>query len=556
MAIKTRNELKSYFVKNAIPTEGNFADLVDSLFIQAQDGVYKSDTQPLSVTAAPGDQKRVLRLYKAFPQTNPDWTIALTPTEAGASASGLGIVNAAGSTRVFVHDSGRVGIGTLTPQQDLSVAGSLGVGGVIVPSVGNAETKGIQFPADPGGGGGGDRAFIRYFVEAGERTKLLIGNNNDPDDRVSFMQAGAERLTIYDGKVGINQLTPTHALHVAGDAYISGPLYFVPSSDPHYKLELFAWPGSAAVRVKGFGAVALATGSGDIVTVTTDRVGINSPAPAAALDVTARSGTWGGWLEGIRFSRPEHSAITHPGGKLLFGLHSDRNFYFADTNGAGRYLMTISAATGVVGVLAGRLESPNGVKANEIGLGTQLHGATSYPYETIQMNPGHNLRLWYGPTERFVFTNDGAFWTSKVKLGNKWMLSGVGDGHANDDWLRVFNAAGNDYYGGLAAGKLWSSSGTLSGSDRRLKRDIAPLEGALEKILSLDAVSYRLTIGEDGPQIGLIGQDVERVFPEVVGEGPGGMKAIDYSRLVAPLIEAVKRLHTEVQQLRALAGAR
>ena len=43
MATKDRNELKAYFVRNAIPTEGNYADLIDSQLNQAQDGVFKPD---------------------------------------------------------------------------------------------------------------------------------------------------------------------------------------------------------------------------------------------------------------------------------------------------------------------------------------------------------------------------------------------------------------------------------------------------------------------------------------------------------------------------------
>ena len=43
MALKNRTDLKSYFVKNAIPTEGNFADLIDSQLNQTQDGVFKPD---------------------------------------------------------------------------------------------------------------------------------------------------------------------------------------------------------------------------------------------------------------------------------------------------------------------------------------------------------------------------------------------------------------------------------------------------------------------------------------------------------------------------------
>ena len=45
---------------------------------------------------------------------------------------------------------------------------------------------------------------------------------------------------------------------------------------------------------------------------------------------------------------------------------------------------------------------------------------------------------------------------SKIKIGDKWTLSGVGDAHGNDEWLRLFGADEKGYYGGLAANKLYT----------------------------------------------------------------------------------------------------
>jgi hypothetical protein len=50
--------------------------------------------------------------------------------------------------------------------------------------------------------------------------------------------------------------------------------------------------------------------------------------------------------------------------------------------------------------------------------------------------------------------------TDKLQLGDKFQFSGIGDAHANDDWLRMFNKAGTGYHGGIAMGKLWVGGAT------------------------------------------------------------------------------------------------
>ena len=80
-------------------------------------------------------------------------------------------------------------------------------------------------------------------------------------------------------------------------------------------------------------------------------VGIGTTAPGAKLDINASTTTAGGWNEAIRLSQTSQSAITHPGGGLLLGFHSDRNFYFADIkDGFQKYVMTVEADTGNVGI--------------------------------------------------------------------------------------------------------------------------------------------------------------------------------------------------------------
>jgi hypothetical protein len=93
----------------------------------------------------------------------------------------------------------------------------------------------------------------------------------------------------------------------------------------------------------------------------------------------------------------------------------------------------------------------------------------------------------------------------------------------------------------------------VSPSDRRWKEAISPCEDALERVTQLQGVTFQWTDPSrgEGPQIGVIAQDVEQVFPEVVSTDSEGYKSVAYDRLVAPLIEAVKNLKAENDVLKA-----
>lgn len=88
----------------------------------------------------------------------------------------------------------------------------------------------------------------------------------------------------------------------------------------------------------------------------------------------------------------------------------------------------------------------------------------------------------------------------------------------------------------------------LYSSDRILKTNIRVLEGALDKVLQLQGVSFDWkATGE--PSIGLIAQDVEKVYPEAVSTDTQGIKSVDYAKLVAVLIEAVKDQQAQIDAL-------
>lgn len=81
-------------------------------------------------------------------------------------------------------------------------------------------------------------------------------------------------------------------------------------------------------------------------------------------------------------------------------------------------------------------------------------------------------------------------------------------------------------------------------SDEKFKTDITPLNNALEEIMKLNGYSF--TRKETGKKdIGLLAQEVERVFPDLVNTDSEGTKAVKYMNIIAPLVESIKSLYKE-----------
>jgi hypothetical protein len=100
-------------------------------------------------------------------------------------------------------------------------------------------------------------------------------------------------------------------------------------------------------------------------------------------------------------------------------------------------------------------------------------------------------------------------------------------------------------------------------SDERLKTNVRPIENALDKVSQIDGViydwndTYKKDHGDvDGYFVrpdnsGVIAQQVEKVFPNVVANRADGFKAVRYELLVPLLIEAIKDLKAEIEALKA-----
>lgn len=91
-------------------------------------------------------------------------------------------------------------------------------------------------------------------------------------------------------------------------------------------------------------------------------------------------------------------------------------------------------------------------------------------------------------------------------------------------------------------------------SDERLKTNIQTLTGVLAKLEKMRGVSY---VFKDqvkyahGPQVGVIAQELQKVFPELVVTDAKGNLSVNYTQLTAVLLQAVKEQQVEINELKA-----
>ena len=90
---------------------------------------------------------------------------------------------------------------------------------------------------------------------------------------------------------------------------------------------------------------------------------------------------------------------------------------------------------------------------------------------------------------------------------------------------------------------VWSEQAGIAWSDRRIKTDIHPIKNALDYILSLRPVSYRLK-GFDEEHYGLVAQEVLEVGDpyEIVEQMENGYYAISYGKLDGLIARAMQEL--------------
>ena len=161
---------------------------------------------------------------------------------------------------------------------------------------------------------------------------------------------------------------------------------------------------------------------------------------------------------------------------------------------------------------------------------------------------------YYNTTDKTLYVYDGTKWVSAGdNLGNHTATQNIktatyainSDGVAGKGL--TFETTGNAAF----AQDVTVNGNFYTPSDQRLKTNIVTLGNALQAINSIRGVRFEYKDQKKyakGPKIGVIAQELLKVFPEMVTKGADGFFKVDYTQLSAVLIQAVKEQQKMMHQ--------
>tara|TARA_Y100000004_G_scaffold5042_1_gene6027 strand:+ start:600 stop:3032 length:2433 start_codon:yes stop_codon:yes gene_type:complete len=102
------------------------------------------------------------------------------------------------------------------------------------------------------------------------------------------------------------------------------------------------------------------------------------------------------------------------------------------------------------------------------------------------------------------------------------------------------------------AGAATFNNDVTAFSDERLKTEIETINDALNKVCQMRGVSFKRTDNDGRTSVGVIAQEIEKILPEVVREDKSEdkIKSVAYGNIVGVLIEAIKELKNEIEELK------
>ena len=219
-----------------------------------------------------------------------------------------------------------------------------------------------------------------------------------------------------------------------------------------------------------------------------------------------------------------------------------------------------TTASGAYSLAIGGLTTASGISSLALGSNTTASGhqsisagnssiasasySTAFGYGSVASDFTSTVIGQYNNSLSSITTNGSA--TSYDADNTAFVIgNGTDDSNRSDAFKVMFNGDAT------VSNDLTVSGDIVISSDARIKSNIVSLGATLSKLLQIDGKSYTMKKDESEKQkIGLIAQDIEKVFPELVSENHG-VKSVNYQGLVPVLINALKEQDAMMKEQQA-----
>ena len=224
----------------------------------------------------------------------------------------------------------------------------------------------------------------------------------------------------------------------------------------------------------------------------------------------------------------------------------------------GNHTITKAPYSIALGLYNNSFDQPNGSSTDrlfQIGNGTDLNNRTNAMTVLRNGNVGIGGKavlpeFVLDVTSRMRIRNDGN--TAGLYLNNSQNNPEGFIGMKADKQIGFFlNGAWRFWIDDT--GMAWTSVGKLgfASSDSRLKTNIKPLQGSLDAITQIRGYHYNWIDKNRGTdlQTGVIAQELEKYFPELVQQDDKGFRTVNYIGLIPHLIESVRELKNQTEEI-------